>query len=72
MSRPIEILDPDIWPALRRRIEERRAECIEGLMQTTPEALRGNQQYIAALDWVLEEAKPKIFKDQESIYDDDC
>jgi hypothetical protein len=66
----IEMIDSGDWPSLRRKIEAERARKIDELLQVTPEALRGLQQFIAALDWVLEEANPPMQADKEPIYDD--
>jgi acyl-CoA hydrolase len=66
----IELIESGDWPSLRRKIEAKRTEYVDGLLRVTPEALRGEQQFIAALDWVLEEAKPPMPDDREPIYGD--
>lgn len=71
MTIPLELIESDVWPSIRRKIQEKRAECIEGLLHIHPEGLRGEQKFIAALDWVVEQAMPKKPDNEEPIYDDD-
>ena len=70
MTIPLELIESDVWPSIRRKIEDERARRVEGLVFVLPEGLRGEQQFIAALDWVVQQAQPKIYQDEESIYDD--
>ena len=70
MSIPFDLTQSDIWSDLKRKIEKERAARLEGLLHVTPEGLRGDQQFIAALDWVLNEATPQPAPKEFSIYED--
>jgi hypothetical protein len=60
MTTPVELLEPESWPALRERIHQERARRVEGLLRVMNlDGLKNQQGFIEALDWVLEEAKPK-------------
>jgi hypothetical protein len=60
MTIPVELLEPESWPALRERIHQERARRVEGLLRVMNlDGLKNQQGFIEALDWVLEEAKPK-------------
>lgn len=70
MSIHFEIVDTEQWPAIRHKIMEERERRVDGLLHVTPEGLRGEQQYIAALDWVLLQAVKVNQEDPEPIYND--
>ena len=60
MSSPFDLIESDEWPAIRARIGNERVRRVEGLLRVgSLESLRLQQGFIEALDWVLEEAKPK-------------
>ena len=66
MSDLSELLSPGVWPVLHRKIVERRADFLESLLGINSlEDLRRIQGSIAALDWVVEEAKPKRKLEEE-------
>ena len=65
-----DLIDPDQFKGLKRTIETEREDRINGLLYSVPDDLRGNQQFIAGLDWVLELITPKPERREESIYDD--
>lgn len=69
MTIPLALIESDSWSSIRNKIEIERARKMEGLLHTTPEGLRGEQQFIAALDWVLEQARPNQETDEEPIYE---
>lgn len=66
-----DLIDPDQFVGLKRKIEAEREARIHGLLHTSVENLRSDQQYIAALDWVIELISPQRAPPPESIYDDD-
>jgi hypothetical protein len=70
MTIPADLSDPFAWPVIREKIAAERAERVEGLLHATPEGLRGDQQFIAALDWVVEQSQPPKQDNEEAIYDD--
>jgi hypothetical protein len=70
LTLPFNITDPDAWPSIERDIKRERDRRIEGLLTVSPDALVGQQQFIAALDWVLELGQPKPPRDDRPIYDD--
>ena len=70
MTIPLALIESDVWPSIRQKIEVERAARLEGLLHSTPEGLLGAQQFIAALDWVVEQATPKMPGNQKDIYDD--
>lgn len=70
MTLPFNITDPDAWPSIEREVLKERERRLAGLLTVSPEALVGQQQFIAALDWVIDLGKPKP-EPQEPIYDDD-
>lgn len=54
------IVEYEIWPRVSVAIEAERARRVDNLLfVTTLEVLHREQSFIAALDWVLAEAKPK-------------
>lgn len=55
-----DLIETDPWPTLKPKIMAERADRMEALLRVTKEALPQQQGFIEALDWVLEEAKPKI------------
>jgi hypothetical protein len=65
------ILDSDTWINLKQKIKDERAIRLEGLMHATPQTIGGLQQYINALDWVLDQSEPKPEPQERDIYDDD-
>ena len=71
MSIPLELIESDVWPSIRHKIAAERERRLEGLLHTTSAGLLGEQQFIAALDWVVDQARPKLMEKEESIYDDD-
>lgn len=71
MTIPLALIESDVWPSIRQKIEVERDRRVEGLLQVTPEGLRGEQKFIAALDWVLEQARPKMPDNDKGIYEDD-
>lgn len=72
MSIPLALIESDVWPSIRHKIQAERERRVEGLLHTTPEGLRGEQQFIAALDWVVEQSRPATPDSDKGIYDDDC
>jgi hypothetical protein len=55
-----DLIDTESWPAIRGRIQIERERRIEGLLYVLDmHGLKKEQGFIEALDWVLEEAKPK-------------
>lgn len=71
MTIPLALIESDVWPSIRQKIQIERERRVEGLLHTTPEGLIGAQQFIAALDWVVEQAMPKMPENEKGIYDDD-
>lgn len=66
MSDLSDLLSPGVWPVLHRKIVELRADFLESLLGINSlEDLRRIQGSIAALDWVVEEAKPKRKPEEE-------
>jgi len=65
----MELLEGTSWPSVHRKINDERARRIEGLLHCDPDDLIGEQQFIAALDWVVDQATPKDEDDEDSIYD---
>jgi len=54
------ITEYDVWPRVSVAIEAERARRMDNLLfVTTLEVLHREQSFIAALDWVLAEAKPR-------------
>lgn len=54
------ITETDVWPRLREKIAAERARRIADLLfVSTLEAMRMEQGFVQALDWVLEEARPR-------------
>ena len=54
------ITEYDVWPRVREAILTERGRRMGGLLHVaTLEGMRMEQGFIEALDWVLEEAKPK-------------
>jgi hypothetical protein len=70
MTVPFDILEPEGWRTVQQKITEERARRIESLLHCAPDDLVGEQQFIAALDWVVEQAALKKDDEEESIYDD--
>ena len=70
MTSPLDFIESDTWPLIRQKIEAERARRIEGLLHVGPDGLRGEQKFIAALDWVVDQAYPKAPDNEEPIYDD--
>ena len=70
MTLPFNITDPDAWPSIERDIKQERDRRIEGLLTVSPEALVDQQQFIAALNWVIDLGQPKPQRDERPIYDD--
>ncbi len=70
MTIPLDLLETEGWPMIRRKIAEERESRVNGLLHVTPGALIAEQAFIAALDWVVEQATPKPDEEEESIYDD--
>lgn len=58
MSGHFDLVEVDVWPRLRPAIEAERANLVEGLTRIDAESLRYYQGRIAALDWVLQMARP--------------
>ena len=54
MTLPFNITDPDAWPSIEREVLKERERRLAGLLTVSPEALVGQQQFIAALDWVID------------------
>jgi hypothetical protein len=71
MTIPLALIESDVWPSIRHKIQAERERLVEGLLGATPESLRGQQQFIAALDWVVEQAMPKPADNEKGIYEDD-
>ncbi len=69
MTIPLELIEADCWPSVRQKIADERARRIESLLYATPDVLVGEQQFIAALDWVVDLAKPKAEENEDPIYD---
>lgn len=69
MGISFDLTQSDIWTMLRPKIVEMRQQRLEGLLHVQPEGLRGEQQYIAALDWVLAESIPQPEREETDIYD---
>lgn len=60
MSIPLDFIETDTWPDLRPRVQTERTARLQGMLfVATIDMLKYEQGFIAALDWVLEEAKPK-------------
>ncbi|HWG71258.1 MAG TPA: hypothetical protein VN692_17710 [Steroidobacteraceae bacterium] len=54
------ITESDLWPRVARSIVEERARRLRDLLHVgTVEAMRKEQGFIEALDWVVGEASPK-------------
>ena len=54
------ISEADVWPRVRRAVaDERERRYGDLLAVATLEMMRHEQGFIAALDWVLAEARPK-------------
>lgn len=70
MSMPFDLVDVESWPRIKAAIIKERIDRAEGLLHIAPEGLRGQQQFIAALDWVLEQANPPQPDNEEPIYDE--
>lgn len=55
-----DLIETDVWPVLRFKIEKERAGRINDLVGVqTLDEMRRQQGFIECIDWVLEEAKPK-------------
>ena len=55
-----DLIETDPWPTLKPKIMAERAARIEGLLHVpTLDGMRQQQGFVEALDWVLEEARPK-------------
>jgi hypothetical protein len=65
-----DLVDPSQFVALKRQIEAEREARIQGLLHTVRKDLRGNQQFIAGLDWVIDLITPKPERTEKEIYDD--
>jgi hypothetical protein len=60
------IVEYEIWPRVSVAIEAERARRVDNLLfVTTLEVLHREQSFIAALDWVLAEAKPRPLRHEE-------
>lgn len=71
MSLPFDLIESDSWPLLRQKIAIKRAECFEDLLNiATLESMRKQQGFIEALDWLVDEAKPKPRPAEDEF--DDC
>ena len=54
------LTESDVWPRVARAIYDERTRRIEGLLHIQSiEAMRLEQGFIEALDWVVAESKPK-------------
>lgn len=53
------LIESDVWPRLRSVIMQEREERMEALLRVSPDKLAAQQGFVEALDWVMEEAKPK-------------
>lgn len=57
---PFDLIETDPWPRLKQKLVAERMRRIEGLMRASAlDALRKEQGFIEALDWVLDEARPQ-------------
>lgn len=62
-----DFIETDPWPVLKPKIMAERQRRIEGLLHvSTLEGMRQEQGWVAALDWVLEEATPKPYRRDDS------
>ena len=53
------ITESDVWPRVARAIVEERDRRMQGLLYVgSLEAMRHQQGFIEALNWVMDEAKP--------------
>ena len=59
MSGHLGLVEIDVWPRIRPQIEAERQALLEGLLKVDEASLRYYQGRIAALDWVLQIARPK-------------
>ena len=70
MSDHFNLIESDSWPVLKPKIVEERAKRIGDLLYvTTIDALRQQQGFVEALNWVLDQAKPPQPTRED---DDDC
>jgi hypothetical protein len=66
----IDIPDAATWPVLRRKVEEEIDRRTLELKNCPVEALVRSQAWIAALEWVLDAAKPPEPEPQEGEDDE--
>ncbi len=60
MSEHFNLIETDHWPILRQKIVEERARRIDGLLAVaTLEGMRKEQGFVDALDWIIDQAKPR-------------
>lgn len=59
------IAEYDVWPRVRDAAEEELTRRIHGLRTVQPDELKRQQAWCEALEWVLEEGKPKPLPKQE-------
>ncbi len=60
MTIPLELIESDVWPAIRQKISEERERRLSDLLNVaTIEEMRAQQGFIEALDWVVNEARPR-------------
>jgi hypothetical protein len=56
-----DLIETDPWPTLKPKIMREREDRLNALLHAaTLDGMRQQQGFIEALDWVIEEAKPKM------------
>lgn len=58
-----DFIETDPWPVLKPKIVAERARRVEDLLHVaTLDAMRQEQGFVEALDWVLAEAAPRKYR----------
>lgn len=70
MTIPFDLIESDSWPLLRQKIAAERERRLNDLLHVaTLEGMRKEQGFIDALDWIVDEAKPKPRPSEDELDD---